>query len=294
MSNYFATLAARATVSPEPTPVAANAKTIVDPFEQTAPSVVHSEEVPSEKARTIQHEQALRLPDSDLHSPIPRKQEESTVIRTGETRELSGKTLLAKSNSDRASETQLRPPGSISGPAIEHAHESESDKSTQHEQKAILPAKPLSVQTLTPNLAGEVSHAMKAEEDESGDESDQAPREESMLLRKADDFMRKLFEDRLPAQPASYDQDKEVEQPPVLKPKSQSAELPRLHPRQPDERMFEREVDRPSLVIGRLTVEVTPPPPAQTAPRQPVVVVHRARSARSGISSSRRFGLSQL
>ena len=104
---------------------------------------------------------------------------------------------------------EMRPPDVLPEPPIEHPREPESDKATKSEQKMSFPVKPLPVQTLAPTPAGEVSADAKVVANESGDESDQVRREESMLLRNADDFMRKLFENRPPVQPASSDRDRE-------------------------------------------------------------------------------------
>lgn len=285
MNTYFAKLAARATVSSGLALVAADSKTIVDPFEQTASFANHSAEVSSEKTTPLLYEQAdVRTPHSPLPSPVPHRQESSTLIRPGEAKDISGKSPLPQSDSERVSAITMRPTEAISGPSIDRARELESEKATRPEQRATSPAQAWPAPLLTPMLVGELSSAIRAEGGNSGNESEQVRHEESMLLHKADDFMRKLYENR----------DSEVEQPPVPKSNSQAAEITRLHPRQPDERIHERDADRPSLVIGRLTVEVTSAPPALVAPRQQVVVVRGTRGDRSGISSSRRFGLSQF
>lgn len=114
--------------------------------------------------------------------------------------------------------------------------------------------------------------------------------DEVVLLRKADAFMEKLFERRRESvPPVEGEADSEPQN--VLKPNlqpEQSRPQPVAQPAKPQE-----ESDRQSLVIGKLTVEVLPPPtPAAGSPK--VVVVRGHRGRQNPFPSSRPFGLGQF
>jgi hypothetical protein len=117
---------------------------------------------------------------------------------------------------------------------------------------------------------------------------------QAILLRKADAFMQELMGRRPSDGPSE-----QIESP--LKPAA--AEM--LRPSPSDEPRIHRLAapvppspplkDVPSVVIGRLTVEVTPPPTPTRAPaRERVVTVRGRAGAPAGIPSSHRFGFSQF
>lgn len=122
--------------------------------------------------------------------------------------------------------------------------------------------------------------------------------EQRLLLRRADTFMQQLL-DRTSRPPTP---EPELAPPPeraaTIQPRIESQTPIRLQPMERAHRMREGRAERaaepPSLVIGTLTVEVVPPAPAAPAPRQPIVVVRGARARRTGLASSRRFGLGQF
>jgi hypothetical protein len=119
-------------------------------------------------------------------------------------------------------------------------------------------------------------------------------REQALLLRKADAFMAGLFERRSPHATQRQTDSREE------KPAHSHAELPHEQPaRLPlpkAPQVVEVPDEQPSLVIGNLTVEVTPstPPPVNPAPK--VVVVRGRGTGRrgGGFSTSQRFGLGQF
>lgn len=108
------------------------------------------------------------------------------------------------------------------------------------------------------------------------------------LLKRADEFMADLLTSRSQLN-ESRDADQSI-------PQSTNAE--RLQPQtdkssqkhSPPTRVAEPEP--PSLVIGKLTVEVSSP--ASPQPRSPITVVHVRDQARRGVPSSRRFGIGQF
>lgn len=115
--------------------------------------------------------------------------------------------------------------------------------------------------------------------------------EQMRLQHQADMFMHGLLTRRTEV----TEERTEVNEPEVLKPSLARDEFPRLQPPK-TAAAPEREPEQPSLVIGKLTVEVTPtsPAPAVAAPSSRLVVVRGTRGGRTGIPSGRRFGLGQF
>ena len=105
--------------------------------------------------------------------------------------------------------------------------------------------------------------------------------------------MNALFARRTaPQAPVSNKEQEQSEPAPqiVTARESPSRLQPAAKPRQPPEPPPEQ----PSLVIGKLTVEVVPPPSPVT-PRREVVVVRAGSNSRpASIHSSQRFGLGQF
>jgi hypothetical protein len=119
--------------------------------------------------------------------------------------------------------------------------------------------------------------SVSSEEDRDETRLEEIQQEQRQLLRKADLFMERLFNAR-----SASDEERR-------------RELPALTPPLQTRRRIEPDRAPPSLVIGKLTVEVTPPAPPATAPaQQQVVVVREGDGSRSSFHSSRRFGLSQF
>lgn len=120
-------------------------------------------------------------------------------------------------------------------------------------------------------------------------------REQGILLRKSDAFMRSLLGPR-EAPTKRHDVESEESEPRVSsrREESEQPKQSRLQPSPPAPREREPD-DHPSLVIGSLTVEVVPPAPAPpVTPRREVVIVRGAPTVRSAVPSSRRFGLGQF
>lgn len=109
------------------------------------------------------------------------------------------------------------------------------------------------------------------------------------LLKRADEFMADLLTSRSQFN-QSRDADHDIP--------NQQTNSERLQPQtqksskrdSPPTRVAEPEP--PSLVIGKLTVEVSSPTPPQ--PQSPITVVHVRNQPRGGVPSSRRFGLGQF
>jgi hypothetical protein len=120
----------------------------------------------------------------------------------------------------------------------------------------------------------------------------QIQREQSVLLRKADEFMERVFVRSKEASDREIESDDEIEEP--SPPQTRVVEPSQLRPLTRDVPPPEQIDERPGLVIGNLTVEVMPAPsPAPVTPLQRVVVVRGSRQ-RAVLPSSRRFGLGQF
>ena len=114
--------------------------------------------------------------------------------------------------------------------------------------------------------------------------------EQEILLRKADAFMGSLLERRKAAFPEPESEPENVPTSPDLL-RSSPAKPIHPHPAVLPVRLQD-DADQPSLVIGKLTVEVVPAAPTPRV--QPVVVANKARSRNVAFPSSRRFGLGQF
>ncbi len=287
MKNYFARLVARAAPPRDSAPVARESTRVRDPFEQVA---------------------APEMP-----GPLPETARETTSSATVATSPVAY---------GPAAEKRVLPPVQPAPPATTpeggRIWQSELSASPTPEQAGDSPALAESkrsepVETTTPKLIHSVRtaaarsppHKLKpAETQRPGlpgeHDPDQhfagAQREQTMLLRKADAFMNELFEDRARFQSGGdLEEESESHQPESLLPLSQLIENPRLKPAQAAEATREPDAAQPSLVIGRLTVEVAPSIPPPATPRAPIVVVREAgRGSRDGIPSSQRFGLGQF
>jgi len=119
-------------------------------------------------------------------------------------------------------------------------------------------------------------------------------REQAVLLRKADAFMAALL-DRRTEESSTRDQNQQITELPQRHEIVREPAPARLQPAPVAARPIESADESPSLVIGKLTVEVLPPPPPPIAPSRQVIVVRGDRNARThAIRSSQRFGLGQF
>jgi len=119
-------------------------------------------------------------------------------------------------------------------------------------------------------------------------------REQSVLLQKADAFMAALL-DRRTEESGTRDQNEHITERPPRHEIVREPAPARLQPAHVAARPTESADASPSLVIGKLTVEVLPPAPPPIAPSRQVIVVRGDRNARThAIRSSQRFGLGQF
>ena len=152
-----------------------------------------------------------------------------------------------------------------------------------------------------PSSAPEFPAAGPLPQEEATSPKDPQPEklERAKLMRRADAFMSQLISTSPPARlepvedPASRHAGKAT-QPYPHSPATEPAQGRPLRPESPAANPAHREPERPSLTIGRLTVEVMPPPAPAAAKRERVVVRTPARGAAANLPSSRRFGLGQF
>ena len=110
---------------------------------------------------------------------------------------------------------------------------------------------------------------------------------ESYLMRKADEFMARILATEFPAE--------QTTEPAVIEKtttKFVEEQRPSLNP-QPVQRTTTTDTQGPSLVIGKLNVEVIPSP-MPVAPTPERIVVRRHGVRVRGLPSTRRFGLGQF
>jgi hypothetical protein len=286
MKSYFAKLAVRATLANVPAPSAVYTAEVSDPFEVTSPP--QSPLPPSESSNDSR---SAHEPGGFALSPP------SQETRLDSTRPVVETHKRALPETPTSSATLL--------PNFP-AHISSSDRAVDDSAEAVLQADSARVALLTPIQVSESSlrqsNTTSADEATKRSATETASTEErladleqeqSVLLRKADAFMGQLLNRRKQSPPAP--EVKTVgELPSTLKPNLQPQPANRAQPIRSAPRPSGQDSDRPSLVIGKLTVEVIPPTPAPVAPQPQVVVVRGARSRGNGPPSGRRFGLGQF
>jgi hypothetical protein len=302
MTGYFAKLAARATQLAVKAPVGMPSRKVYNPFEDSAPapgplpSTEHAENEPmtrenegfaqSLRSRTVQAESRPRRSQT-FEQQKPEAGDDSARPRPSTAVQIEPFQRVLDSNPGGEEPHPSRPLSTTRQETTSpQAHPSRVGLLDQDQ-----PPESTTVRA-TPKRPNEGTQHREAEQP-SKDEQPIQMEEQSILLSKADDFMRRLTEHWRAPETASRDGfEGGSERIPTTAPHRD--ESPRLHPTRAGEQVAERESPRPSLVIGKLTVEVLPPAPPSTASGQKVVVVRGARRGGSNILSSRRFGLGQF
>lgn len=291
MKSYFAKLAARATLA---TPVTSSptGPKLTDPFENTL--VDHPTEpvaTGTPPVRSTDQVRALQPPSEQspfqIETVSPRTPAKDSLLN-------SSPEARAKNQSEgiegpeHASEIQLEP--RASSPEEQSPGVLES-KVTEDPLQLTPPLEKTSIQT-------EPRAAMEERDSDSGASAEnerlaEIQREQTMLLRKADLFMERLFERR--TEKVVHDEpDRNESEREISREDNRVAEPSRLLPVNPSPRAPEPVEEGPNLYIGRLTVEVVQPAPPPVATPQQIVVVRGPRTGRSVVPSSNRFGLGQF
>lgn len=297
MKSYFAKLADRATLANVPAASPVSAARAGDPFDEPPLAEPHTTSVdkPSLPAQVPGRRVSEAKPPKTASDSLRPPEIPSEV--TGTQPPLTATTLLP---ADQTQQSAIEP---------RSGERDRSDDFTESKVTALEPGKPeANLETAVekkpaPPAQPPLAQAKSVDDRATTAPTDEAPlsenrlaqleREQATLLHKADVFMDHILERRKAAQtkpaadppPGSRETTPAHPQPQttsVLQPTPQP--LPRI----------EQDSERPSLVIGKLTVEVTPPAPAPVPAPAPIVVVRGAGSRGSGVPSGRRFGLNQF
>lgn len=296
MKSYFAKLAARATLANAPVPKPVNAGSAPNPFETivtspeptpraaVSPPTRSSHEAPAKRgdlskapSRTIEL-QPPNEPVTQAHkSPTT-----GTAVVTEDQQSTTEATLIS----------ELRP--------LRRNSETRSSERVESQDLNVTPTtKPDRLWPETQRSTQAPSTSTKREKSQSADADNVDERlsnienEQAILLRKADAFMAGLFEHPQWSsnEPRGEEREDEGQQRAVKKVESLIQPPTRLQP--PPPRASEPAGEEPSLVIGKLSVEVVQPPPPAVTPQRQVVVIGGGRRARAGIPSAHRFGFSR-
>jgi hypothetical protein len=294
MKSYFAKLAARATLANAPEPSSVTTSRTQDPFESATDVDAASSRPFAQPTNTSDSFQTSRS------QPLTRSVDNS---RSRSVETSFERTQSSEEQRDRSSATSVVPnvqpapqPSLELTPVAQEtvSHRESRELIVESDQAASrLVKKESDISSLAPTTSREIREAKPASEADAEEKLAELKQDQSVLLRKADAFMSQLFERRSSVKPRELDDDEEEEErssKPALR-----EEVTRLQPTPKTAPLIEVADEQPSLVIGKLTVEVTPPPaPAVTPPRQVVVVRGRGAGRQGGVQSSQRFGLGQF
>ena len=290
MKSYFAKLAARATL-PNAPPAPSRAIPMNDPFENVSTAGIPPapENVSSSEGPKTQSSESRR-PQSTVNT-------EEIVLSRRRDRELT-----LESESYAQSATRRPPDVELDHDVTERSRETERADHETPKQSTVLKLEP--TQSARPQvkqeddlasaasaIAADVREPVTSHATEQKDKETNA--EQTLSLKKADEFMNALFARRTaPQAPVSNEEKQQPAQEPQIVTARESPG--RLQPAAKPRRPPEPPPEQPSLVIGKLTVEVVPPPSPVT-PRREVVVVRTGSNSRpASIHSSQRFGLGQF
>ena len=293
MKSYFAKLAARATLANAPVSSPATTTNLQDPFDDTAPAFSTSSPqpvVPESRAAD------RRVETSSVQVP-PMKENDTSQVGTvtSDLRfEATTQTQSAVVQEQTPEKSEFRIPGESDPLSQRDRQETRSEVRTAVEKsKHVLEPMVVPRERQSP-VSPETNETNAKSESEVDGQSAEDEREQSVLLQKADAFMKALFERRSEERP-DRESAHETKEPAALEGTVRDHAVARLEPAQVAARPTESSDESPSLVIGKLTVEVMPPAPPPIAPARQVIVVRGDRNARSrSIGSSQRFGLGQF
>jgi hypothetical protein len=283
MKSYFARLADRATPAPQPAAAPAPAREVNDPFAETAPPLAAA---PAPTRPQTNAPPFLTPRPAATAPPVaaepPAAPLESPPLRSGPT--------------ERVIETTRVEPRGVKFGWGQTPTELNDGERRDVVREAVAAAPPRKIAPPVPQPPPAVQPTVAQSETAAAESVETArdeQRDERQLLRKADAFMERLLDRsrRTEAEPRAEARDEVRE---TLPPRPESQPAVRIQPVDRQPRAAESAPEPPSLVIGSLTVEVIqPPPPAPVSPPR-IVVVRGARGARTGIRSSRSFGLRQF
>jgi len=294
MKSYFAKLADRATLANVPATSAASAPRVSDPFEDSS----HQQ---TQLAPVEQSTRAQSAPEPGgfaLSPPV-----DDSRIETGWPLVETHKRTPSESATEALTLHPKQPQESLpSERAVKDVSPREPQSLTDLPRETIADTDSLRVAALArtqvpelsvPHLREDTREESEARNKLSDERISELGREHAVLLRKADTFMNNLLDVR-PQRVTENENKVTNETSPTSISRVEREPINRLEPAQRVPPTTAPESDGPSLVIGKLTVEVTPTTPAPPAPQPQRIVVRGSRSRGSGVPTGRRFGLGQF
>lgn len=294
MKSYFAKLAARATLANTAAPAATSK--IHDPFVEEAVSdnapspreLAQPSHGPTEPVRTTR-DQPLTQKAEPVLSRTETVDSDTSHDKEARSRSVTEPVHL-KPTVDRdvevTSDTETQQPQLRREPQELKPDTANKAPQVVSEEETVSRLAPPPIPTETPR-----SKSSDADTDQTLEE---IKREQAVLLRKADAFMAGLFEHRS-SHATQREADSQDEKPARSHAEVSPVTPARLLPLKAPQ-VIETADEQPSLVIGKLTVEVTSPTPPPVNPTPRIVVVRGPGTGRrhGGFQSSQRFGLGQF
>ena len=294
MKSYFAKLADRATLANVPAASAVYAPRVSDPFEDSSgqqtqlPPLGKSTRAQS-APEPVGFASSLPVDDSRIETKRPLVETHKRISPEPAT---EAPTLQPKQPRENLPSERI----------VKDVSPREPQSLTDLPRETVADSEKSRVALLTPRQASEL-RVLHSKEDtrkeseartKSSDERiSELEREHAVMLRKADVFMNHPL-DVQPQRAAGSENQLTNENSPAPISLVEREPPNRLEPVQRLPPAAAQESDGPSLVIGKLTVEVTPSTPAPPAPQPQRIVVRGLRNRGSGVPTGRRFGLGQF
>jgi hypothetical protein len=272
MKSYFAKLADRATLPNVPAASMVHSSRVSDPFEESAETA---------SAKITKPKPADVTTPRTILERTQAKADLTPVVATLKTERPSPSESF-ESRTNLESKTQERELGEKFEP-LQPKQTRNSDSDYGSPSTTLIP-------TIEEPLAPFHSSQKSQEAEESNITSydrDSPSTDQSDLMRRADAFMARVFANEFRAHDATEPVSKET-----TVAKFVEAPRPTLNPAQPLQPSSTNDTQGPSLVIGKLNVEVIPPV-SPVAPTPERIVVRRYGFRGGGLLPTRRFGLGQ-
>ena len=291
MKSYFAKLAGRATVVNAPASFPVAAAKAHDPFSETSgfvsPASPHRVEPLAQQRAHFTEPPALRSVVKDKENVVRHEVSRPLTTPPHERRSQSVTSVVDTSAIEQQT-SEVVTKSATQPPLAPRPVDLDSDSTSDEEQPFLKPKQKASNVNTVSNVTPEPESTVDEKHD------NRTQHEETVLLRKADEFMESIFARRSLAARDERDPERE---PQISKPEPVATYEPsrRLQPAVRSPQTPEPREDHSSLVIENLTVEVvSPPQQQQVRPRRQVVIVRESGNSRRMVPSSRRFGLNHF
>jgi hypothetical protein len=291
MKSYFAKLADRATLANVPASSPVYTARVSDPFEEASPEQSQLPPLHSKNTqRTFHDPEGFALsPQSDKH-----RAEQSGIVHERDKRDSAENPVERQTLQPRPSEEVV-----VNKLESKNADSIDSRPAQAVAEEHTIETEVRAVVSLLPNKTSEAqpisSHDSSRDQEPLAEQQESVADlrvEEALLLRKADLFMSRLLDGTRETLTQVGDESTETARSTISR--LEKEPVSRLEPVQKNPPPAIQEPDGPSLVIGKLTVEIAPPTPAPVTPQPQRIVVRGSRGRGSGFKSSRRFGLRQF